>query len=67
MNIRIEEMEHEDSDLTNSDGEDKERQNLQFEETCWFQGVHQTTGVPHNKGFMFNQTFDKSIKEVLFK
>ena len=60
-------MDHEDFDLTNPYEYDKENSHLQFEETDWFHGVHQTTGVPHNIRFMFNKTFEKITKEVLFK
>ena len=67
LNNRIEEMENEDSDLTDSDDDDKEKSHLQFDETYWFQGVHQITGVLPNKNFMFNQTFEKCIKQVSFK
>ena len=60
-------MENEDSELTNSDDDDEEKSHFQFEETDWFQGVHQITGVLPNKSFMFNQNFEKRIEEVLFK
>ena len=46
LNTRIEEMENEDSDLIDSDDNNKEDSHLPFEETYWFQGVNQITGVP---------------------
>ena len=45
----IEDMENEDSDLIDSDNDDEENSHLQFEETDWFQGVHQITGVVSKK------------------
>ena len=58
MNNRIEDIDNGDSDLTNSDGNNKETLNFQFDETDWFQGVHHFTGVPQNKSLVFNQTFE---------
>ena len=49
LNTRIEEMDNEDSYLTDSDDDHKEKSHFHFEETDWFQGVHQITGVPLNK------------------
>ena len=43
LNTRIEEIEHEDSDLTNLDEDNKEKWHFSFEESEWFQGVYQTT------------------------
>ena len=54
-------MENEDSNLTNSDDDEKEKSHFQFEEIDWFQGVHQIIGVIPNKSFMFNQNFQKVI------
>ena len=59
LNNIIEEMDNEDSDLTDSDDDDKEKSHFQFEETDCFQGVHQITGVIPNKRFMLNKTFEK--------
>ena len=59
LNTRIANIENKYSELTNSDDDDKENLDLQFEDTYWFQEVHQTTGVLPNKGSMFNETFDK--------
>ena len=42
-------MDNKDSDLTKSDDDGKEKSHFQFEETYWFQGLHQTTGVMPNK------------------
>ena len=67
MNTRIEDMENKDSDFTNSDDDGKEKSHFQFEETYWFQVVHQTTGEIPNKSFIFNKTFGGFIKYVLFK
>ena len=60
-------MDHEDYDLTNSDEYYEEKSHLQFEVSGWFQEAHQTTVVTQNKGFMVNQSFEKSIEEVFFK
>ena len=43
VNPIIEDMDNEDSDLTNSDDNDIEKSHFQFEETDWFQGVHEIT------------------------
>ena len=65
LNTIIEEMDNEDSDLTNSyDDEGEENSHFQF---YWFQGVNQTTVLLPNKIFVFNQTFDKRSDGVLFK
>ena len=61
MNTTIEEVEYEDSELTNEYEDDKYNLYYHFEESDWFQGVHQTIGVPQNKGLMFNKTFEKSV------
>ena len=47
-------MENKDSDFTNSDKDEEEKSHFQFEETDWFQGVHQITGVLRNKSSMYN-------------
>ena len=49
LNTIIEDMDNEDSDLTDSYDDDKENSHFQFEETDWFQGVHQITGILPNK------------------
>ena len=67
LNARIEDMDNEDSDLTNSDDDDEEKSYFQFEETDWSQGVHQLTGALPNKRFMFIQTLKKRIDEFFFK
>ena len=65
LNTIIEDMDNEDSDLTNSDDDDgEENSHFQF---YWFQGVNQTTGLLPNKIFVFNQTFYKRSDGVLFK
>ena len=60
-------MDNEDSDLTDSDDDDKENPHFQLEEIDRFQWLHQITGVLPNKRFMFNQTFEENIEDVLFK
>ena len=67
FNTIIEEIENEESDLTDSDGDDKEKSQFKFEEAYLFQEFHQIAVVLPNKSFMFNQTFEKFIEEVLFK
>ena len=60
LNSIIEDMDNEDSDLTNSDEDDEENSHFQFEEIYWFQVVHKITVVlPKlpNKSFVFNQYF----------
>ena len=56
-------MDNKESELNYSYGDGDGNSYLQFEETEWFQGVHQITGVILNKRFMFNQTFEKSIND----
>ena len=67
LNAIIEGMDNKDSELTDSDDDDKENSHFQFGETDWFQGMHQPIRVLPNKSFMFNQNFEKRIYEVLFK
>ena len=43
LNTKIEDINNEGSELTNSDDYDKEKTHFQFEVTDCFQGVHQTT------------------------
>ena len=62
LNNRIEDIDNEGSDLTDSDDDDEEKSHFQFEGKYWFQGVHQITGVLPNKSFMFNQNFEKGLR-----
>ena len=62
LDTKIVDMENEDYDWTDSDDDDKYNSHFQFEETYWFQGVHQTTVVIPKKIFMFNQTFEQIIE-----
>ena len=55
MNNKIEDIDNKDSELISSDDYYKETSQLQFEETYWLQGVHQTTDVLPN----VNQTIEK--------
>ena len=60
LNTIIEDTENGDSDLTNADDDDvNEKSYFQFEETDWFQGVHQTTRVLPNKVSVFNKNLKK--------
>ena len=52
-------MDNEDSDLTNLDDDEQENSHLQFEETDWFQGVHQITVVLPNESLILIKPLKK--------
>ena len=64
LNTKIEEIENEDSFLSDSDCDDKKKSHLQFGETEWFQGVRQTTVVLPNERSVFNQTLEKGSRRI---
>jgi hypothetical protein len=78
LQSKIEELEHENSDLTDSDSDEEEASHFQFSESMTdhlLQGVrhkkraapHSSPGVPQETGTMLHQAFEKRNAEVLFK
>ena len=66
LNTRIEDMDNEDFDLTNSDDYGKERSHLLFKETYCFKGVPQTIGVLPSKSFILIKPLKKD-QRVFFQ
>jgi hypothetical protein len=78
LQSKIDELEHKNSDLTDSDSDEEEASHFQFSNSmtdCLLQGVqskkkavpHGSPGVPQETGTMFHQAFERRNAEVLFK
>jgi hypothetical protein len=73
METKIQELEKEDSDITDSDGDDEEASHFQYDDAIGFQMVkHEdnydvTPGASFEEATVLHQAFEKRNTDVLFK